>query len=302
MQLTKLNSILFLLLLLPFLLNAQNGFSGLTQTQTGHYLTVLDYKAHQVGPRLALVEIGKDQRDITIINHIALAFGSMSDLEAICALPGKKDHFLLAESGNWQEKPGCLFHIKVNFKTLQATIIKTYYLPAFKYKDRCQQGDEIEGIEALQLNNEEILILLGERGGSAPYPTGVVRWATLNLTEQKLSWSCAGKTGQTFNAPGTWQDSTKNRDISDLYLDKNNVLWASAAEEDSLGNSLNSIVYKLGTVDSNNPIIITPEPNPTVYAIIKKRKIEGLAQGIEGDHFMVSFEDENKPGEIEMVK
>jgi hypothetical protein len=82
---------------------------------------------------------------------------------------------MLAESGYWEKKFGHIFHVRLHKKTL--SVKRTLQLPLFADNNETQRdGDNFEGIACRTATDGRIAIVLGERGGTARYPSGVLRW------------------------------------------------------------------------------------------------------------------------------
>ncbi|MCA9731669.1 hypothetical protein KC799_06050 [candidate division KSB1 bacterium] len=280
---------------------AINGFSGMANIDSTRFLAVHDEKNYQNGPRVSVIITKKDS-NITVlpveIKDWRHAEGRSSDLEAVCSIPGRTGEFLLVESGHWDGKFGRMFHIKLNLskQPYQATVLGVFELPEFDAKGPGDvEGDEIEGAECVALNGDSVLVLLGERGGSSVYPTGLLRWVVADLGSDSLLWTEAGKKGKTVEAPGVWQNPSKNRDIAALHLDTNNILWASATEDPGDSGPFNTVLYRIGTVtaDITNPIQL--DSQFTVARSISGFKTEALAgptTKVKGSTFSIGTEDE----------
>ena len=72
--------------------------------------------------------------------------------------------------------------------------------------------------------NDQTLIIVGERGGSADYPNGVLRWAILNNKRDALSWSEKSVKCLAGHAPGEG-DQPQNKSDSFLKANKTLLLW-----------------------------------------------------------------------------
>ena len=203
--------------------------------------------------------------------------GPSSDLEAVCRVPGTENGFLAVESGQWEGQFGRLFHLELHSDQPAASVIKAYDLPVFDPKGPGDPGDEIEGLECAAIEETRVLLILGERGGSPAYTHGKLRWATLDLAKQSITWSDIGKEGKTVDAPGVWVDSEKNRDITALHLDDDLVLWAIASEDAGDTGPFKSLLYRVGKVNADDldPISLFND-----YAVTRRSdglKVEALA-------------------------
>ena len=158
------------------------GSSGMTQITDSTYLLVYDLKIHEEGPRLAILTVNDEA---VTVDPVRVDFwdedGLASDLESVCAIPGRDNEFLVAESGNWQGKLGRIFHLKLDAATLQAEVLGSSQLPMLQRNDFDMTGDQYEGIYCLSYKETVYTVLLAERGGSPTYPNGIIRWGTLDL-------------------------------------------------------------------------------------------------------------------------
>lgn len=259
-----------------------NGYSGMANIDGNTYLVVHDKKPHHPGDRLSIIRTtGEYNFTITQVpvadwKH---ADGPSSDLEGVCKIPGRTNEFLAIESGQWDGKFGRLFHLALDLSAPSpaARVVHAYDLPVFDPKGPGDPGDEFEGLECAAITADKTLLIIGERGGSAAWDNGKLRWATLDLNNKVIEWTAAGKSGKTVDAPGAWVDSSKNRDITALHLDENQVLWATASEDAGDTGPFKSLLYRVGTVAATRPDPIQLASN---YAVTRRSdglKIEALA-------------------------
>ena len=310
----------------------RSGISGMANIDRDTYLAVHDLKANEDGTRLTVIHSIPNMDYVVVPVQVAGwddKSKRSSDLEAVCSLANHDDQFLLLESGNWNDKKGRLFRVSLDVSATphRATVIGTHEMEIFNAKgdkaaDRTIEGDEFEGLACFHRSEGRYLVLLAERGGSAPHPHGVIRWFDLDLDSGKGPvWSAAGKRGVTVIAPGDWADSSRNRDISALHV-KDNVLWAAASEEFEAGNKdprkgttgpFYSVIYRVGEVDVNAETPIrdpcaedefdctgeTPSSPYTVWRDVAGFKVEGLAgppQSIGRSTLSIGTEDERFGG------
>ena len=164
-----------------------NGFSGMANIGESRYLAVHDKKPHHPGERLSIIETFPESNftiSLVGIDDWKHADGPSSDLEGVCKVNHRDNDFLAIESGHWDGRYGRLFHIRLgDTDPTRATVVHAYDLPEFDAKGPHDPGgDEFEGLECAVIDHDSVLLIIGERGGSAAYTNGILRWATLNFT------------------------------------------------------------------------------------------------------------------------
>lgn len=266
------------------------------------YLAVHDDLSFETGSRISVIDVAADQ-DFVVTpvrpSNWMHKDGRSSDLEGVCGVPGRKHEFLLVEAGHWAGDYGRMFHVKVDVgrDPYQLQVLHVYELPEFNAKGPGDlAGDEIEGIECMQTRDGKTLVILGERGGSTAYASGLLRWVTLDLASAGvLVFSATGSAGHPIDAPGVWTDSTRNRDISALYLDDDYNLWAAATEELGDSGTFKSVVFKVATVSPDDPNPINVLRPFSVEHTVDGFKVEALAAPtphVAGSVFAIGTEDE----------
>ena len=271
------------------LLKLTGGSSGMEQMNDSTYIVVYDLKSHSKAIRLGKLTILSDTIIVSPIEVDAWdKEGISNDLESICAIPDRSDEYLIAEAGNWQGKYGRIFHIKLNTSGTKATVLTSFKYPQLHKNDFGLTGDQYEAIHCLPLNQKEKIIILVERGGSKHYPSGIFRWGRWNLDNNSLTISGNGLHGLEVSAPGNWTYDNEKRSITDLHVDEEGIIWASASEDQSESGPFYSVIYEVGKVnpkDPDKPVILLNK-----YSIAKEIhgfKIEALsgpAKGIDCTH------------------
>ncbi len=279
-----------------------NGFSGMAMIDDTHYLAVHDELSHESGARISVLEVAAD-RNINITSVTPANWkhnaGRSNDLEGVCAIPKRDGEFLLVEAGHYDGDFGRMFHVKVDITkaTHDVEVLYAFDLPEFDPKGRSDPaGDEIEGIACATRSDGQTLVILGERGGSSVYPSGLLRWVVIDLDAPgALQFSEAGSAGKSVDAPGSWSDPTKNRDISALHLDSDNNLWAAASEDLGDSGPFKSIVYKVAELKADDPDPVQIAETLSVSHTVDGFKVESLAaptNQAEGSVFAIGTEDE----------
>ena len=157
------------------------------QIDDNSYLVVYDLKNYQGGFRMGIITVTSDSLKVSPIEINSWGEeGVSSDLESICAIPGKANEYLIAESGNWQGKLGRIFHVKVDTINLKAHVLGSVKIPLFFRNDINATGDQYEAIVCLPYDENSRIVMLGERGGSVNWPNGIIRWGSLRYRSNIL--------------------------------------------------------------------------------------------------------------------
>jgi len=270
------------------------GISGMAQTEPDRYLVVQDKKISNPGERLGVLQVFADKapryQPIPVSNWPEDQMSN--DLESVCALPGRPNEFLIAESGSWQGEFGRLFHIQL-LQTSYARVLASYPLPLLADNNPQQQGDQFEGLVCAQKAPNRYLLVLGERGGEQK--RGSLVHGEFDIAAGQIIWS-----PQRLAVLPPQPDSSEpfQRDIADLYLESN-VLWASAVREAGPAGPFSSFIYQVALVDPQaaEPVRLLRESR--IFWQIDGLKVEGLAAPsplLPGSSLSVGSEDEKLGG------
>lgn len=223
------------------------GSSGMTQLDDQSYLLVYDYKNFEKGPRLGILRTYTDSIAVTpvLIDDWKDEGGIASDLEAVCPVPGANNEFLITESGNWQGKLGRVFHILLSDNQEKATVLGVFKIPMKHENNIGLTGDQYEAIQCLNVGGE-IILLMGERGGSAVNPEGRLYSAKLDFVSYALTFL---NDGIDILAPGAWDDASPKRDITDFYIDEEGILWTAASQDFGDTGPFRSMIYQIAKID-----------------------------------------------------
>lgn len=272
------------------------GSSGMEQIGDHAYLAVYDLKSFEPGYRMSMIKVTTETLEVLPITIETWDEGGISsDLESICAIPGTANEFLIAESGNWQGKLGRIFHIAVDTTTLTANVLGSVMIPLLNRNDFNLVGDQYEAILCLPYDTIQRIVVLGERGGSAANPNGLIRWGIFNIKEHSLQMSGTGLEGIVVQAPGNWTNIAGKRDITDFYLDAEGIIWAAGCEDQGDLGPFYSIIYKLGKVnyaDMESPILVFDKTDRMKE--INGFKIESLSGPCKGINSTLSFGTEDE--------
>ncbi|MEO0724452.1 MAG: hypothetical protein AAFZ63_07925 [Bacteroidota bacterium] len=272
------------------------GSSGMVQITDSTYLLAYDLKIFQKGPRLAILTASDEAIRVSpIVVDSWGEDGLASDLESVCAIPGRPNEFLASESGNWQGELGRIFHLKLNPANHQAQVLGSSLIPMLQRNDFDITGDQYEAIYCLPSSETQRLVLLGERGGSPANPQGVMRWGLLDLEQHSFTFTDAGLTGLSVNAPGHWQDEQTKRSITDIHVDAQGTIWASASEDQGDAGPFYSVIYRLGQLRNDQPSLpLTIAEELTEFKEIDGFKLEALAGPRAGIQCTHSFGTEDE--------
>ena len=178
-------------------------------------------------------------------------------------------------------------------------------MPTLAPNDMEQTGDQYEGMACASRGDMELLVVLGERGGSAANPRGVLRWGSYDLEEDEFRWLPGGKEGKVVSAPGAWLHPGSRRDITGLYLDERNTLWASATVDGGDWGPFHSVVYAVALVEATADAPIGVIPVPGVSWEIADHKVEGVAAPPPSARYaliLAAFEDELMGGGVRVLQ
>lgn len=252
------------------------GLSDLVVYDDSRYIAVTDLKQHEDGARIYLVEVDKQTLASAInVEDWHDANKRPSDLEAICKLPNTDD-FLLIESGNWQNREGRMFRVNVNATNSSATVVETIKYETLQPNNESLVGDQYEGVVCVAIDEDLVLIVLGERGGSLAHPLATLRWLYFRPSSNVAVWAPDGKAGLKVPRLDMQQTTTITRGIAALHLDTHGTLWGVGTEDVGDRGPFRSFVYPLALFapDSNELLTLYSNPMPRV---IEGQKLEGLA-------------------------
>jgi hypothetical protein len=242
---------------------SSGGSSGMEQVSDTSYLVIYDRKSYSDQVRIGLIALSDETLTVAPISVDDWGEGGISnDLESICAVPDQEDEYLIAEAGDWQGVKGRIFHIKVDLVTSKAKILSVIELPFLNTNDFGVTGDQYEAIHCLAYMKNEKIVILAERGGSEINPMGILRWGIWNMDSNTLTFDDDGFAGISIDAPGNWTDNQTKRSITDMHVDHDGVIWASASEDQGDEGPFYSVIYRLGRINpgaKDSPITVFDE-------------------------------------------
>ena len=270
------------------------GISGMAQIEPDRFLVVQDKKISNPGERLGVLQVFADKapryQPIPVSNWPEDQMSN--DLESACALPGRPNEFLIAESGSWQGEFGRLFHIQL-LQTSYARVLASYPMPILSDNNPQQHGDQFEGLVCAQKAANRYLLVLGERGGEQR--RGSLVHGDFDIAAGQILWS-----PQRLAVVPPMPDHNEpfQRDIADLYLESN-VLWASAVREAGPAGPFSSFIYQVALVDPQAIEPVRLLAASRIFWQLDGLKVEGLAAPsplLPGSSLSVGSEDEKLGG------
>jgi hypothetical protein len=201
------------------------------------------------------------------------------DLEAISSVPGEPGNFLAVTSR------GQVFRLAVS--GTEVTILGDFLLP-----DLPPQAN-IEGFSVQKLGFR-LVAAWGHRGSGLS--CGRLFWGWLDLPNKSITDVSTADIAVPFPSPS----DPNTRHITDLKLDSNGVLWASATNDPGDSGPFISAVYTLGALSAPEARTIRFEPNPDLTRLwVFPKKVEGL-ELVPGPSGAIAFgsDDEDDGGWI----
>jgi hypothetical protein len=254
-----------------------HGVSGIAAVDHEHFLVVHDNKK-TAEPRLSIV---------TWLNGNVPALTPISwcektnfpiDLEAITAIPNHPTEYLVLES------KGNISHIKFASHNTCKTLTQ-FELPTLTAKSN------IESL-ALHCFSTQCVLAWAERGDDKE--AAKLSWAKFDVDKN----SVAAPTQKPFEFFASYPNENR-RSISDMAVDADGVVWASAASDPGDDGFFKSALYKLGAfTETNGDVTWQAETDisPSERYDSENIKIEGLAFMQNG--LIMGTDDENKGAKI----
>ncbi|MBN8446682.1 MAG: hypothetical protein J0M22_14570 [Gammaproteobacteria bacterium] len=247
------------------------GISAMLQIEPNRYLIVQDKKISNAGDRLGLLHVKENTSPVyqSVFTANWPDNQAANDLEAACAIPGRPNEYLLAESGTWHGEFGRLIHIRLMAN--YATVLAHYPMPVENDNTEQQVGDNFEGLVCVNSAPNRYLLVLAERGGEGK--AGTLQTGELDLAAAEVRWH-ADKTP--VNAPKMRLAPANQRDIADLYL-QDQTLWAVAVQESGELGPFASVIYPVATLDLTKATPLEILAAPLAHWVLDGEKVEALA-------------------------
>jgi hypothetical protein len=266
------------------------GYSGLASIDKSTFLVVHDTKADCAEPRLGTLTVHAGETPLYAPLKVNWGAEPPNDFEAACSVPGKSNDFLVTESGYYNGKFGRIFHITLTKKSDQWNVEIRGKI------DLPRDTDNVEGLACIANRSGGLTLLLGERGDSAKNPTGMIRWAPLDLINYSPI-KVADQHQKSLVLPPTSAGRKGVRGCADLYVDEANKIWTAATEDRGDDGPFRSVIYQVGTVEpeATDPVQILPQT--TAAWTLDGVKVEGLnASPFENSPMSVATDDEHYEG------
>jgi hypothetical protein len=250
------------------------GISGVAVIDSNHFLVVHDNKKPDQ-PRLNILSWQKDQKPtLTPLNWCDQNFPI--DLEAITAIPGYKNDYLVLES------KGKVTRIQLEANNTSCKTIGQIDLPT------ATAESNMEGL-ALHCVKKQCLLAWAERGDDKT--PAKLSWSAFNVEQTSLEKSKAGSFD--FKAPYPENDL---RSISDVAIDNKGIVWVSATSDPGDDGFFKSALYKIGSFTKKNDWTPLKKPSPYIKYETENIKIESLVFTPSG--LVMVTDDENKGAKV----
>ena len=272
------------------------GISGMAPMSDGRYLIVMDTKAYSEDLRFGAVDAvaeGGTRFSPLVVRGWEKVGGLSNDLEALCALPGRSNEFLAAESSYRDADYGRVLHLRVHQGVVD--MLSAMKLPTERSNGKDDMG--FEGLACRRIGDGRYLLALGERGGSDVRRRGSLRFGEFDANAGTLNWQ-AQETD--LHAPGSWLSVPPHRDIADLYVDGAGTLWAVAASDPDDYGPFRSLVWTPGRMGTSlDRPFLTEHADRGPRWIVDGFKVEAISSPdhrIPGGVLSIGSEDEKLGG------
>jgi hypothetical protein len=204
-----------------------------------------------------------------------------ADLEAICALPGTPGSFLALTSA------GRLMHLRYSGDDSLAVLHESS-LPGLR------RSPKLEAFAVQALADQTVAVWAERGGGEKP---GILYWGTYDPVADVVSL------GGTANVPVPFPAGKNTRHITDLRLDRDGVMWGTAASDPDDGRAYEAAFYRLGTITMNgdHPGFTAEEPPRRLWTTTHKVEAMELMPGLPGQVYF-GADDESAGGWIYVGK
>lgn len=248
--------------------------SGIAAIDSDRFLVVHDNKKPDQ-PRLNIVNWQNKQRPT--LSPIKWCDQNLPiDLEAITAVPGHKNNYLVLES------KGKVTRIQLDTDKAVCKTIAQFEIPT------ATPESNMEGL-ALDCIKKHCLLAWAERGDDKT--PAKLSWSGFNIEKNRIKKSQTGSVA--FKAP---YPETDLRFISDIAIDRKGMLWVSATSVPGDDGFFKSALYKIGSFTKKIKWIPSKKITPKAKYESEDIKIEALVFTPSG--LVMATDDENKGGKI----
>jgi len=287
--------------------SVEAGISAMVKLDAKAFLVANDRKGPQEGTRLKVLAIrsGTLCEEPLSIEGLPVA-QAPSDLEAACAIPGRDDDYLLAESGYYKGDYGRILLVQVVRKGGEWTAVLEGTFTPFPAPTggSTPKPEQIEGMACVRTGDGKLRLVLARRGGpekaSEPPKPAVLVWGSLDdLGTAKPSFAAEGQAVLT-PAPGPLGD----RSAADLYLkptsDDGWRVWTVATVDKGDLGPFRSLVYDAGKVvwDPQAGLAFVAEAIRPLWALegVKVEALADPADAVDGTVLTIGTDDESYGG------
>jgi hypothetical protein len=248
--------------------------SGIAAIDSVRYLVVHDNKKPDQ-PRLSIVNWQNNQRPT--LDPIKWCDQNLPiDLEAITAIPGHKNDYLVLES------KGKVTRIQLDPDKTACKTIAQFEIPT------ATPDSNMEGL-ALHCIKKQCLLAWAERGNDKT--PAKLSWSSFNIETNMIKKSQRGSVAFTAHYP-----ETDLRSISDIAIDSKDAVWISATSAPGDDGLYKSALYKIGSFTKKINWIAYKKIIPKTKYESEDIKIEALVFTPSG--LVMATDDENKGAKI----
>ncbi len=278
------SAFLFLAMFQPSYGQSPIGIGGIAEIESGGdtsslFLVIHDHKYNKHTANLSrfgIVVVPTKHETKEKVRYIAVnedwkKFSKKgNDLEAICALPNRKNEFLAIESSYYKGDYGRIFHLTVSESrpfVWDVAVTDSTLIPGFINETT---DLSVEGLSCVANGTDAVHLIIGFRSGSTI--TNSILWDKLNLKQ----WPKRLVFANTLPFSADISDRY-SRDISDLHVDKAGRLWIAASYDiDNDQGPFASAVYLAGRVKSSPAFSVDLLQKPIKISEFQGLKIEAL--------------------------
>lgn len=262
----------------------RQNYSGLAQAGSTQHLVVHDSKCPG---EVRVSAYNAIEGQVEVVDMDWRLTGQPEDLEAVAGIDGSQDQYLAVEGSRYQGRTPQLFLF--DYADGNGRSLKRFDLPRLPY--------EIEGMVTSRRSDGDVLVVLGGRGGEAS-GQGRLHWGVYDPEEQELEWSPDGRAGLAIALPERL--GPNERPISDLHLNQHGELWAAGCVDNGDHGPFESMVYRLGKLDTEARAPVTLTIDQPIR--IRGEKVEALASNQpNGQRLLIGTDNEACGGTLQSL-
>lgn len=250
------------------------GISGIAVIDNDHFLVVHDNKKPEQ-PRLNILNWQKNQKPTPLTPLNWCDQNLPIDLEAITAIPGHKNNYLVLES------KGKVTRIQLEADNAACKTIKQFDLPS-------ATKSNMESL-ALHCFGKRCLLAWAERGDDKT--PAKFSWAGFNIETNSIEKSQSGSFD--FKAP---YPETDLRSISDIAIDSKGAVWVSSTSDPGDDGFFKTALYKIGSFSKEINWTPSKKIAPDTKYENENIKIEALV--FTASDLVMATDDENNGAKV----